>query len=183
MRTLKYAILGMLSRRELTGYDMMKEFDRGLANFWYASHSQLYPELNRLAGEGLIQYETSIKGESLERKVYRITPDGMADLRQWLEQDEPLPPTPKDVFRLRMYFGDNISRSRLLELTRAQLERRRQKLAFLQNSLDHTEPYTGHFDSATGDRLVLEGAVMRESAMVQWLEHCIETLEHCESEG
>ncbi len=37
MRTLKYAILGMLSRRELTGYDMMKEFDRGLANFWYAS--------------------------------------------------------------------------------------------------------------------------------------------------
>ena len=49
MRTLKYAILGMLSRRELTGYDMMKEFDRGLANFWYASHSQLYPELNRLA--------------------------------------------------------------------------------------------------------------------------------------
>ena len=107
----------------------------------------------------------------------------MADLRQWLEQDEPLPPTPKDVFRLRMYFGDNISRSRLLELTRAQLERRRQKLAFLQNSLDHTEPYTGHFDSSTGDRLVLEGAVMRESAMVQWLEHCIETLEHCESEG
>ena len=86
MRTLKYAILGMLSRRELTGYDMMKEFDRGLANFWYASHSQLYPELNRLAGEGLIQYETSIKGESLERKVYRITPEGMADLRQWLEQ-------------------------------------------------------------------------------------------------
>lgn len=92
MRTLKYAILGMLSRRELTGYDMMKEFDRGLANFWYASHSQLYPELKRLAGEGLIQYETSIKGESLEKKIYRITPEGMADLRQWLEQDEPLPP-------------------------------------------------------------------------------------------
>ena len=169
MRTLKYAILGMLSRRELTGYDMMKEFDRGLANFWYASHSQLYPELKRLAGEGLIQYETSIKGE------------GMADLRQWLEQDEPLPPTPKDVFRLRMYFGDNISRDRLLELTRAQLERRRQKLAFLQSSLDQAEPYSGRFDSATGDRLVLEGAVMRETAMVQWLEHCIQTLEHCEN--
>ena len=182
MRTLKYAILGMLSRRELTGYDMMKEFDRGLANFWYASHSQLYPELNRLAGEGLIQYETSIKGESLERKVYRITPEGMADLRQWLEQDEPLPPTPKDVFRLRMYFGDNISRSRLLELTLAQLERRQQKLAFLQTSLEHAAPPSGRFDAAMADRLVLEGAVMRETTMVQWLEHCIETLEHCESE-
>lgn len=157
MRTLKYAILGMLSRRELTGYDMMKEFDRGLANFWYASHSQLYPELNRLAGEGLI-------------------------LRQWLEQDEPLSPTPKDVFRLRMYFGDNISRSRLLELTRAQLERRQQKLAFLQTSLEHAAPPSGRFDAAMADRLVLEGAVMRETTMVQWLEHCIETLEHCESE-
>ena len=69
-----------------------------------------------------------------------------------------------------------------VEMMLAQLERRRQKLAFLQNSLDHTEPHTGRFDSATGDRLVLEGAVMRESAMVQWLEHCIETLEHCKSE-
>lgn len=182
MRTLKYAILGMLSHHELTGYDMMKEFDRGLANFWYASHSQLYPELKRLTGEGLIEYETSIKGESLERKVYRITPEGMADLRQWLEQDEPLPPTPKDVFRLRMYFGDNISCKRMLELTRAQLERRKQKLAFLQSSLDQAEPPSGRFDASTGDRLVLEGAVMRESAMVQWLEHCVDTLKHCKSE-
>lgn len=80
-----------------------------------------------------------------------------------------------------MYFGDNISRDRLLELTRAQLERRRHKLAFLQSSLDQAEPYSGRFDSATGDRLVLEGAVMRETAMVQWLEHCIQTLEHCEN--
>lgn len=181
MRTLKYAILGMLSRRELTGYDMMKEFDRGLANFWYASHSQLYPELKRLGRRGPDSIRDLHQGGESGEEDLSHYPEGMADLRQWLEQDEPLPPTPKDVFRLRMYFGDNISRDRLLELTRAQLERRRQKLAFLQSSLDQAEPYSGRFDSATGDRLVLEGAVMRETAMVQWLEHCIQTLEHCEN--
>ncbi|HCX64833.1 MAG TPA: PadR family transcriptional regulator, partial [Eubacteriaceae bacterium] len=36
MSTLKYAILGLLHRKSLTGYDLKKEFDRELANFWYA---------------------------------------------------------------------------------------------------------------------------------------------------
>ena len=44
--------------------------------------------------------------------------------------------------------------------------------------MGNTNITIGVFD---GDRLVLEGAVMRETAMVQWLEHCIQTLEHCEN--
>ena len=45
MRTLKYAILGLLNREPMTGYDIAKEFSKDLGEFWNAKHSQIYPEL------------------------------------------------------------------------------------------------------------------------------------------
>ena len=49
MRTLKYAILGLINREPMSGYDITREFNNNdLANFWYAKHSQVYPELARL---------------------------------------------------------------------------------------------------------------------------------------
>ena len=107
MRTLKYAILGLINREPMTGYDITREFNsNNLANFWYAKHSQVYPELGRLMDEKLVTCEVVIQGEKLEKKLYSITPDGRAQLQEWLMKNEPLEPTPKDVFRLRMYFSD-----------------------------------------------------------------------------
>ena len=76
MRNLKYAILGLVNRKPLTGYDITKAFNEGLVEFWYAKHSQIYPELKRLTDEDLISYETIIQGEKLEKKLYTITPKG-----------------------------------------------------------------------------------------------------------
>ena len=76
MRTLKYVILGLLMRHPMSGYDITKEFQNGLTEFWDAKHSQIYPELRRLYDEGLITYEVQISGEALEKKVYSITEQG-----------------------------------------------------------------------------------------------------------
>ena len=49
MRTLKYAILGLIRRGPVTGYDIAREFrSQALSNFWHAKHSQIYPELKKL---------------------------------------------------------------------------------------------------------------------------------------
>ena len=45
MRTLKYAILGMLMQKSMTGYELMQQFESALCEFWTANHSQIYPEL------------------------------------------------------------------------------------------------------------------------------------------
>ena len=60
MGTLKYAILGLLNRNEMTGYELSKEFETTLFEFWNAKHSQIYPELKSLNAEGLIQYRVEI---------------------------------------------------------------------------------------------------------------------------
>ena len=73
MRTLKYAILGLLMQTPVTGYDIAKAFGPGLGSFWSAKHSQIYPELKRLTVEGLIQYSVVMQGERMEKKLYEIT--------------------------------------------------------------------------------------------------------------
>ena len=37
MGTLKYAILGLLNRNEMTGYELSKEFETTLFEFWNAN--------------------------------------------------------------------------------------------------------------------------------------------------
>ena len=61
MRTLKYAILGLLNQKEMTGYDLMKQFESTLCEFWSAKHSQIYPELKKLTEEGSVAYKMCIR--------------------------------------------------------------------------------------------------------------------------
>lgn len=173
MRTLKYSILGLLMQAPMTGYDISKAFGSELGCFWSAKHSQIYPELKRLVEEGLVQYSTVIQGERLEKKLYEITDKGKEDFLQWLEQDPPLDPTPKDVFRLRSYYSQWLPEETYLELIQKQIEKRSVKLNYLAGCLEASygdvDPLT-LTGPARGDYLVLLSAVMREQTYMEWLQ-------------
>lgn len=109
MGTLKYAILGLLNRKNMTGYDLSKEFETTLFEFWNAKHSQIYPELKSLSENGLVRYEVEITGNVLEKKVYSITEKGREDFYKWEESLNPLKPVPKDEFRLQLFFSGALS--------------------------------------------------------------------------
>lgn len=175
MRTLKYAILGLMMQSPVTGYDIAKAFGPGLGSFWSAKHSQIYPELKRLTEEGLIRYSVVTQGERMEKKLYEITDTGTADFMQWLLQDPPLDPTPKDVFRLRSYYSQWLAEEDYLKLLQKQIEKRMQKYGYLKERLDRyykdIDPVT-LTGAARGDYLVLSGAVMREQNYLDWLYQC-----------
>jgi DNA-binding PadR family transcriptional regulator len=80
--SLRYALLGLLADEPASGYDLTGKFDRALRRYaWHAQHSQIYPELNRLAADGLIEVvEQGPRG----RRTYAITGSGRSELRQWL---------------------------------------------------------------------------------------------------
>ena len=65
MGTLKYAILGLLNRKNMTGYDLSKEFETTLFEFWNAKHSQIYPELKKLTEEGCVAYRQEASDNGL----------------------------------------------------------------------------------------------------------------------
>lgn len=91
MTTLGYAILGLLSREALSGYDLTQRMKGRVGYFWSARHSQIYPELARLEGGGYVTHSVVEQQERPDKKVYEITAEGMEALKEWVTQ----PPTPR----------------------------------------------------------------------------------------
>lgn len=98
--SLRHALLGLLSERPASGYDLLKRFDTSLANVWPATQSQIYTELTKLAGTGLI----TVAAEGPRgRKEYALTDEGLTELRHWLTETKPQRTTRSDVL-LRVFF-------------------------------------------------------------------------------
>ncbi|MFD0578677.1 PadR family transcriptional regulator [Dactylosporangium darangshiense] len=88
--SLRYALLGLLAEEPASGYDLAGKFERNLRRYaWHAQRSQIYPELNRLAADGLVSVvEEGARG----RRAYAITDVGRIELRRWVldPNDEPV---------------------------------------------------------------------------------------------
>jgi len=118
--SIRYAILVSLSRKESTGYEIANEFDRGLGFFWKSSHQQIYKELGKLAGDGLVSYKQVHQKDKPSKKVYQLTGDGKQDLIEWLGSQTELPPI-KDPLLIKLFAGYLVSPNKLLqELNRHQ---------------------------------------------------------------
>src|SRR5215470_2260302 len=80
--SLRYALLGLLADEPASGYELTKKFERVLRRYaWHAQHSQIYPELNRMAADGLV--EVVAEGPR-GRRTYAITAAGRAAVRRWM---------------------------------------------------------------------------------------------------
>lgn len=134
MGVLKYAILGLLNQKSMTGYDITKEFEEALCEFWSAKHSQIYPELKSLNEQGMVEYKIEISGNVLEKKLYSITELGKKDFMKWLESKIDIPPTFKDEFRLQLFFSDFLSDKNREELIKNHLNQHRDRLEHLRNN-------------------------------------------------
>lgn len=177
MGTLKYAILGLLTRKSMTGYDMAKEFETTLFEFWSAKHSQIYTELNLLKESGLVDYKIEISGNVLEKKLYSITPAGRAEFKNWENASSQKAYPPKDEFRLQLFFSDCISFEHRLNLLKNQLTYYKKRLAHLQENLKKFDALPPAKEDELSDYMVLLGAIIREEGNCRWMEECIRLCE------
>ena len=99
------AALGLLAQQPGSGYDLLKTFEKSMANVWPATQSQLYGELNKLSDSGLIEV-THIGPRG--RKEYRITRAGRAELQRWVMSPENDPPN-RDASLLRVFLLGEIA--------------------------------------------------------------------------
>ncbi|MBA2443255.1 MAG: PadR family transcriptional regulator [Rubrobacter sp.] len=97
-----YALLGLLAREALTGYDLTSRVRERLGFFWGAGHSQIYPELAKLEERGLVSHRPVEQAERPDKKVYSITASGMQALEAWAVSPVPERPT-RDELVLKAY--------------------------------------------------------------------------------
>lgn len=172
MRTIKYLVLGMVNRNPMTGYDIAKEFEKEWVDFWYADHSQIYPELRRLLKEELVSFEITIQGEKLEKKLYSITDEGKKDLINWLlKEDDDL--IPKDVFKLKVYFSEALSIKEVKNNFQTQLKKHKIKLKSIKSLMEKVDNPSYEFSSDFCSYVVMQGAIFREEAYIAWIVWCL----------
>src|SRR5438270_4197590 len=82
---IQFAILGMVSLRPMTGYEIKQSYQRGPANFMPISYGQIYPILKKLAGAGLVVGKLEAGGR--ERHRYSITAEGRRQMKVWLTEE------------------------------------------------------------------------------------------------
>lgn len=78
------AVLKLLDRREMYGYELAEALERDSDGVLALGHSTLYPLLYNLESKGLIAAERPRSANGRTRKYYAITAKG----RRWLSSNE-----------------------------------------------------------------------------------------------
>lgn len=68
----------------MSGYELQKQCSQSVGHVWHAPDSQIYPELRKMADEGLVIAEEQTRGKAGLRRVYHVTADGEAFFAQWM---------------------------------------------------------------------------------------------------
>jgi len=88
---IKYAILGFLSWRPFTGYDLKKMMSASTAFYWSGNNNQIYTSLVQLHREGLVTLDVQHQEHLPSRKIYTLTDQGKSTLEAWVYSAPELP--------------------------------------------------------------------------------------------
>lgn len=99
--TLGYAILALLAREPLTGYEISRQLRDPIGLFWQAVHSQVYPALRQIETVGWATSTAEPGPGPRLKKRYEATETGIRALLAWVET--PRERRGRDELLLRVY--------------------------------------------------------------------------------
>jgi DNA-binding PadR family transcriptional regulator len=118
-------ILGFVAVEPMSGYDIKAKVDKSTRFFWAASYGQIYPELKRLAEQGLIEPDEETDG-GRRRTTYGITRAGRDALAGWIRDPE-LTHELRDEGLLKLFFAGLLGRDDAIAVIEAARERYTEK--------------------------------------------------------
>ncbi|MEW1908518.1 PadR family transcriptional regulator [Kitasatospora sp. NPDC085895] len=131
LTTTSYAVLGLLSVRPWSTYELARQMDRGLGRIWPRAASKIYEEPKKLVRHGLARAEQGSVGRR-PRTVYAITPEGRDALAGWLGEPGAGPVLEAEQL-LKVFFAESGSTADTAATLRAArewaVERNRENLA------------------------------------------------------
>jgi DNA-binding PadR family transcriptional regulator len=188
----KYAILGLLSWKPMSGYDIKKLVEMSLAHFWNESYGALFPTLNRLVEEGLATKRVDPASGRRGRTVYRISAKGRRAFDAWLHEATD-PPRVRNELLMKFFLSSRREPAeciRLLEEYREQqqvrLEDFTESEALLAHALrggDVPGEITAVLDDTTGDSnqmrvfyMTLRHGILAIEARLRWIDEAVAML-------
>jgi PadR family transcriptional regulator, regulatory protein AphA len=183
--SLRHILLGMLAT-PASGYDLKKDFEDSLNNFWNAELAQIYPTLNKLEEEGLISSKVTPSSQGPNRKVYCRLKAGQKELVKWLKQGPMVPKTRIDYAAQFSFLGE-LSYKERLEFVYSLQGDTQKRLAVLQKlaeiyPLPGPEKQSEHFSTKaekeeyTLQALIIHHGLLRLQALLDWCDLVLKQL-------
>ena len=106
-------MLGLVSIRPSTGHELAAFSERSIGNFFPIVRSQVYLELERLCRLGMLDVTEVPQDRRPTKRVYAMTKTGDAEFQRWLDEVPVQPERTRNLFLVRVFFGDRVSPARL----------------------------------------------------------------------
>jgi PadR family transcriptional regulator, regulatory protein AphA len=136
-----HALLGLLSIRSWTAYELTQQMRRAVRWAWPRSEANLYNEIKRLVPPGLAEAIDEDVG-SRSRTRYEITDEGRAAVAAWLSTLPSSGPQVQSEALLRVFLADQ---GTIEDLRRTVAETRAQALDTMHEAIPILEQYSsGH---------------------------------------
>jgi PadR family transcriptional regulator, regulatory protein AphA len=171
--SLEHLILGFISMRPATGYEIKSEFEQKVGSLAWGSlsYGNLYPKLKEMELKGWVFSEEEAGGRN--KKVYELTGEGWKELNNWLG-NTPDYPVVKDELMLKMMVW-GISRPHdhesLIQHLRSREVKTRELMKIGKNFHDH---FTWMDEYGV---LALELGMVKLEAELNWIQSTIQKLE------
>lgn len=169
---LSHAILGFLDYGPMSGYDLKKLFDQSVAHFWSATQSHIYKALEELENDGMVESQIIQQEGKPNRKQYKITDVGKAELRRWVST--PLPVESKrSAWLIQVFFAHHLTNEEIASLFESRIERMRKNLAecqLVQNTIDEKYKKVGVKRLQSLWQLTLDYGIDYYENEIKWLE-------------
>lgn len=168
-----YAILGMLTFGEMSGYDLGKLVDRTVGHFFSPAKSQIYSELRRLVAHGWATERRVEQQDRPDKRLYRISSKGERALRAWLESPEVEPTSVKMPFLLKLFFGGYLPHETLLGQVKEAQRQAKEDL----DGMRQLEREMGDKAEMFFPNLVLQFGMAHNRSRVRWTEQVLKEIE------
>lgn len=173
-RILPHIILGIMSSNggEMLGKDIITFFNREIGEFWQVAHSQVYPELKRMATEGYLTCHGLPDND--KEKMYRLTAHGQEMLDEWLAIPNQETPKQRDIFSLKMFFIQKMDDQRIPDLLQGQIDILESHLAHMEGRKATLFADQAAIENNYGHYLILRRAIARNKSQLEWLREILE---------
>ena len=174
--SLAHTILATLGSESYSGYDLWKKFSQTSKYYWQATQQQIYRELGKLEKEGAIISELIPQEGRPNKKLYRVTEEGITKLKTWLlEPGEPM--TIREELLVKVIASELVPKSVILQ----EIERHRQihlqKLSEYKDIKQQEFPDTSQLSYRLKCLyLTLRCGIRYETYRIDWCEEAIALL-------
>ena len=162
--------LGILSFRQMTGYDIRKLAAEGnFSHFCEANYGSIYPALSQLTKDGFVVFTDEVIDGKPPRKIYSITDEGRSYLFNTLNK-QPGPDRFKSEFLFYSLFQDKMSPEDFRKLLVRKIAETRDTLESLEKANDCCDHQPSHFALGYG--------VAMNQAVLDYLKNYLASFDH-----